>query len=165
MASPKPNTNTNGETPVNLSKTETLIEGKVPITKAIKKLRFIFDGKELKCLAKRTPTRVSKNSEKPQLPKRRRRTKLHVPPSPPDLPEDIRNSIREMYGIQEVFVIQKSLYESDVKQDKNKVSMPLSQINPDFLKETEREALDQQKPIGVQLDIIYYIIYKIIFYT
>ncbi|XP_030964940.1 B3 domain-containing protein At2g31420-like [Quercus lobata] len=28
--------------------------------------------------------------------------------------------------------------------------MPLSQINPDFLKETEREALDQQKPIGVQ---------------
>ena len=150
MASPKPNTNTNGETPVNLSKTETLIEGKVPITKAIKKLRFIFDGKELKSLAKRTPTRVSKNSEKPQLPKRRRRTKLHVPPSPPDLPEDIRNSIREMYGIQEVFVIQKSLYESDVKQEKNKVSMPLSQINPYFLKETEREALDQQKPIGVQ---------------
>ena len=73
-----------------------------------------------------------------------------MPPSPPDLPEDIRNSIREMYGIQEVFVIQKSLYESDVKQEKNKVSMPLSQINPYFLKETEREALDQQKPIGVQ---------------
>ena len=73
-----------------------------------------------------------------------------MPPSPPDLPEDIRNRIREMHGTQEVFVIQKSLYESDLRRDKNKVSMPLSQINPDFLKETERETLDQQKPIGVQ---------------
>ena len=63
---------------------------------------------------------------------------------------DIRNRIREMHGTQEVFVIQKSLYDFDVKRDKNKVSMPLSQINPDFFKETEREALDQQKPIGVQ---------------
>nr|POF04293.1 hypothetical protein CFP56_16350 [Quercus suber] len=109
LASPKPNTNNNGETPVNLSKTEILIDGKVPITKAVKKLRFIFDGKELKSPAKRTHTSVSKNSEKPQPPKRRRRTNLHVPPSPPDLPEDIRNSIREMYGTQEVFIIQKSL--------------------------------------------------------
>ncbi|KAL0009557.1 hypothetical protein SO802_011059 [Lithocarpus litseifolius] len=150
LASPKPDTNANGETPVNLSNNESLIEGKVPITKAIKKLRFILNGKELKSPAKRTHTGVSKNNEKPQPPKSRRRTKLHVPPSPPDLPEDIGNHIREMCRTQEVFVIQKSLYESDVKRDKKKVSMPLSQINPDFLKETEREALDQQKPIGVQ---------------
>ena len=68
---------------------------------------------------------------------------MHVPSSPLNLPEDIRNRIREMHGTQEVFVIQKSLYEFDVKRDKNMVSMPLSQINPDFLKETEREALDQ----------------------
>ena len=57
MASPKPDTNANGETPIILSKTKTLIEGKVPITKPIKKLHFIFDGKELKSLAKRTRTK------------------------------------------------------------------------------------------------------------
>ncbi|KAL0009566.1 hypothetical protein SO802_011068 [Lithocarpus litseifolius] len=122
LASPKPDTNANGETPVNLSNNESLIKGKVPITKAIKKLRFILNGKELKSPAKRTHTSVSKNNEKPQPPKRRRRTKLHVPPSPPDLPEDIGNHIREMHRTQEVFVIQKSLYESDVKRDKKKVA-------------------------------------------
>lgn len=52
LASPKPSTNTNGETPVILSRTETLIEGKVSMTKPVKKLRFIFDGKELKSPAK-----------------------------------------------------------------------------------------------------------------
>ena len=114
MATPKPDTNANGETPIILSKTETLIEGKVPITKPIKKLHFIFDGKELKSLAKCTHTNVSKNNAKPQPPKRRS-SKRHVPSSPPNLPEDIRNRIREMHGTQEVFVIQKSLYEFDVK--------------------------------------------------
>uniref|UniRef100_A0A7N2RDB1 Uncharacterized protein n=1 Tax=Quercus lobata TaxID=97700 RepID=A0A7N2RDB1_QUELO len=48
LASPKPDTNTNGETPVILSKSETLVKGKMPMTKPVKKLRFIFGGKELK---------------------------------------------------------------------------------------------------------------------
>ena len=44
LALSKPDTNTSGETPVILSKSETLVKGKM----SMKKLRFIFDGKELK---------------------------------------------------------------------------------------------------------------------
>ena len=48
LALSKPDTNTSSETPVILSKSETLVKGKMPMTKPVKKLRFIFDGKELK---------------------------------------------------------------------------------------------------------------------
>ena len=114
LASPKPNTNANGETPVILSKTKILIEGKVPITKPVKKLRFIIDGKEFKSPAKHTHTNVSKIM-KNHSHQREGGVPICMSSPPPDLPADIMNRIREMHGTQEVFVNQKSLYEFDVK--------------------------------------------------
>lgn len=131
VALPKPDTPANDETQVVLSKSESLlIEGEVPMTKPAvkpKKLRILCNGELFKSSsAMPTPPNVN--------PPRR-------------LPESIRNRIDEMRVTKEILVIRKTLFDSDVNPVHCKMSMPVSQTNPDFSREVEIEieSLNQEK--------------------
>ena len=50
-----------------------------------------------------------------------------------------------MGGTQLVLVIQKPLAKTDLNRHNSQLSMPLSQINGSFLREAEKEYLDQQQ--------------------
>ena len=54
-----------------------------------------------------------------------------------------------MGGTQLVLVIQKPLTKTDLNRHNARLSMPLSQINGSFLREAEREYLDQQQAMEV----------------
>ncbi|KAL4615060.1 hypothetical protein ACB092_07G097100 [Castanea dentata] len=131
VALPKPDTQANDETQVVLSKSESLlIEGEVPMTKPAvkpKKLRILCNGKLFKS-SSAMPTPPSVN------PPRR-------------LPESIRNRFDGMRVTREILVIRKTLFDSDVNPIHCKMSMPVSQTNPDFSREVEieRESLNQEK--------------------
>ncbi|KAK9988822.1 hypothetical protein SO802_029061 [Lithocarpus litseifolius] len=128
VALPKPDTQANDEAQVVLSKSESLlIEGEVPMTEPAvvkpKKLRILCNEKLFKSSSA-----------------------MPTPPNPPRrLPESIRNRINGMRITREVLVIRKTLFDSDVKPGHCKISMPVSQTNPDFSREVERESLNQEK--------------------
>jgi hypothetical protein len=92
-----------------------------------------------------------KKEEKPKM--RSERSKLDMPTlpnPPPDLPEEFKNRIKAMGGTQVVLVIQKALYDTDLKTNNSRLSMPLRQINGDFLRVDERTSLAQQNEMRVQ---------------
>ena len=127
VALPKPNTQANDEAQVVLSTSESLlIEGEVPMTEPAvkpKKLRILCNGKLFKSSSA-----------------------MPTPPNPPRrLPESIRNRINGMRVTREVLVIRKTLFDTDVNPSQCKLSMPVSQTNPDFSREVKRESLSQKK--------------------
>ncbi|KAL4615047.1 hypothetical protein ACB092_07G096200 [Castanea dentata] len=67
----------------------------------------------------------------------------------PKLTQNFQNIIYTMGGTQLVLVIQKPLTKTDLNRHNARLSMPLSQINGSFLREAEREYLDQQQAMGV----------------
>nr|POE80099.1 structural maintenance of chromosomes protein 4 [Quercus suber] len=67
----------------------------------------------------------------------------------PKLPQNFQNIIDTMGGTQLVLVIQKPLTKTDLNRHNARLSMPLSQINGSFLREAEREYLDQQQAMEV----------------
>nr|POF09230.1 hypothetical protein CFP56_18103 [Quercus suber] len=122
VALPKPDTQANDEAQVVLSKSESLLIEGEPAVKP-KKLRILCNGKLFKSSsAMPTPPNVN--------PPRR-------------LPESIRNRINGMRVTREVLVIRKTFFDSDVNPGHCKISMPISQTNPDFEREVERESLSQ----------------------
>ncbi|KAK9988847.1 hypothetical protein SO802_029086 [Lithocarpus litseifolius] len=67
----------------------------------------------------------------------------------PKLPQNFQNMMDTMGGTQLVLVIQKPLTKTDLNRHNARLSMPLSQINGSFLREAEREYLDQQQAMEV----------------
>uniref|UniRef100_A0A7N0TT61 TF-B3 domain-containing protein n=1 Tax=Kalanchoe fedtschenkoi TaxID=63787 RepID=A0A7N0TT61_KALFE len=63
------------------------------------------------------------------------------PHPPPDLPDNFREMIERMGGVNPVLVIQKGLFQSDLKPDQNRLSIPERAIKNKFLKEEEEELL------------------------
>ncbi|XP_062153233.1 B3 domain-containing protein At3g25182-like [Alnus glutinosa] len=93
----------------------------------------------------------NKKEDKPNM--RSKRSKLDMPTLPnlpPDLPEEFKNRIEAMGGTQVILVIQKALYDTDLKTNNSRLSMPLRQINGDFLRENERQSLAQQNEMKVR---------------
>ena len=136
VALPKPDTQANDEAQaqVVLSMSESLlIEGEVPMTEPAvkpKKLHILCNGKLFKSSSA-----------------------MPAPPNPPRrLPESIRNRINGMRVTGEVLVIRKTLFDTDVNPGQCKLSMPVSQTNPDFSREVERESLSQKK---AALDVLF----------
>jgi hypothetical protein len=85
-----------------------------------------------------------KYKNKEEHPRRRSKLDMHAPP---ELPEEMKKRIKEMGGTKVQMVIQKGLFKSDTKR--NRVSMPFSQINNEFLTEAERKYLAEQNEIQV----------------
>jgi len=73
-----------------------------------------------------------------------------LPNPPPNLREEFKHRIKAMGGTKVVMVIQKALFENDLTQSNDRLSMPFSKINKGFLRESEREYLEQQNTMDVQ---------------
>ncbi|EXB80468.1 hypothetical protein L484_004375 [Morus notabilis] len=60
----------------------------------------------------------------------------------PDMPKELRDLIREKRGYDVKLIIEKELYDTDVKKAQNRLSMPLKQIlSDDFLNQKEKTIL------------------------
>ncbi|XP_059432626.1 B3 domain-containing protein At2g31420-like [Corylus avellana] len=75
-----------------------------------------------------------------------------LPNPPPDLPEEVNNRIKAVDGTEVIMVIQKHLTNTDLDRDKCRVSIPFGKINRDFLREREKDLLDQQ----ISLEVPFY---------
>jgi hypothetical protein len=65
-----------------------------------------------------------------------------LPNPPPNLREEFRHRIKAMGGTKVVMVIQKALFENDLTQSNDRLSMPFSKINKGVLRKSEREILN-----------------------
>lgn len=77
--------------------------------------------------------------------------------SPPELPEEIKNCIRELNGTNTKFFMHKTLFNTDVEPNNNHLSMPLKKIECEFLNQAEKEMLDERndkKLVGLKVKVI-----------
>jgi hypothetical protein len=85
--------------------------------------------------------------------KRRKLVMATLPMPPPDLPEELKERIKALggSGTQVDLVIQKSLYDSDLRPNNNRLSMPFKQIinKQGFLREEERKDVAKRKAMTV----------------
>ena len=97
-------------------------------------------------------TQRKKQSWKPRLPIKRFKTAIPPGPNPPpDLPQEFKEVIKKMGGRDELLVIQKKLFKTDITKNNNRFSIPLRQIvRTDFLNEEEKEKLRAGQEIRVQ---------------
>jgi hypothetical protein len=65
-----------------------------------------------------------------------------LPNPSPDLPEEFKYRIKAMGGTQVVMVIQKMLFETNLKKNNGCLSMPFNKTNKGFLRESKREHLE-----------------------
>ncbi|KAK6925996.1 B3 domain-containing protein At2g31720-like [Dillenia turbinata] len=77
------------------------------------------------------------------LKKRRKVSRGNGLDPPPDLPEEFKNRIEELGGTTVTLVIQKRLFESVLKKQLNRFSIPLSQVKTEFLREDEKMKLQK----------------------
>ncbi|KAJ8751304.1 hypothetical protein K2173_016486 [Erythroxylum novogranatense] len=62
---------------------------------------------------------------------------------PPDMPQEFKNRIQEMGGTEVELIIQKPLFETDLKKGEGRMSVPANQIQcHDFLTDEEKELLN-----------------------
>ena len=103
----------------------------VPVSKRVR----LGDKDEL-CLE----TKKKKQSWKSRLPIKA--AILLGPNPPPDLPPKFQDTIKVMGGRDELLVIQKKLFKTDITKGNNRFSIPLRQIMwTDFLNEEEKVKL------------------------
>ena len=83
--------------------------------------------------------------------KRQKLVMATLPMPQPDLPEKFKERIKALggSGTQVELVIQKALYDSDLRPNNNRLSMPFKQINEGFLREEERKDLAKRKAMIV----------------
>lgn len=85
----------------------------------------------------------SKIEEKPNY-RKNKRSKLRVPVEL-NLPFEYKNFIKAVNGFEELLLIPKALYPTDIAKMENRLSMPLGQIRAKFLREEEKQDLDQHQ--------------------
>ncbi|KAF2293381.1 hypothetical protein GH714_001106 [Hevea brasiliensis] len=73
--------------------------------------------------------------------------------TPPDLPQEFKKKIKEMHGTELQLVIQKAITDTDTQDAQSRLSMPKRQILCEFLKEVEREKLEKNEEMKVQIMI------------
>ncbi|KAM7528180.1 hypothetical protein LguiB_031590 [Lonicera macranthoides] len=74
-------------------------------------------------------------------PKKKTNKKISTRDSPPPLPQKYREKVNAMRGSEPVLVIQKRLFNSDLTQQLNRLSIPHKQIMAKFLTDEEKENL------------------------
>ncbi|CAL0299021.1 unnamed protein product [Lupinus luteus] len=87
-----------------------------------------------------------------KAPKKRRRYNIVVEAAPSEMPQEFINKINEMGGNETVLLITKSLFDSDLSDQQNRLSIPSKQIkNMNFLREGEVEDLEGGNSMEVKL--------------
>ncbi|KAI4305190.1 hypothetical protein L6164_028573 [Bauhinia variegata] len=135
-------------------------KGRSSVHKARTKVVFSIDfqGKRLtrkRCCNKEEPM----EGEKVEPSKKKRKMNMPKPElekSPPDLSIEFKDMIRKLEGTDLRFLMQKYLYGTDVNMNNNRLSMPKSQIQCEFLSENEKAILDERegdkgRPSGVEV--------------
>ncbi|XP_019427204.1 PREDICTED: uncharacterized protein LOC109335526 [Lupinus angustifolius] len=85
--------------------------------------------------------------------KKRQRFNVVVEAAPSELPQEFIDKINEMGGNETTLLITKSLFDSDLNEQQNRLSIPSKQIeNVNFLREGELEDLEGGKCIEVGYD-------------
>ncbi|XP_050919530.1 B3 domain-containing protein At3g25182-like [Lathyrus oleraceus] len=86
----------------------------------------------------------------------RRKETLSSPP--PELPTHVNNMIKVLDGNDIKYIMHKTLFNSDLSYNNNRLSMPITQIKSDFLTEIEKATLetrDQEgKPVGLKVTVL-----------
>ncbi|CAL0333602.1 unnamed protein product [Lupinus luteus] len=98
------------------------------------------------------PFKAPPNKSVASCSKKRRRYNVVVEAAPSELPQDFKDKISEMGGNETTLLISKSLFDSDLSEQQNRLSIPSKQIkNINFLREGELEDLEEGKSIVVKL--------------
>ncbi|CAL5197088.1 unnamed protein product [Lathyrus oleraceus] len=86
----------------------------------------------------------------------RREETLSSPP--PELPTHVNNMTKVLDGSDIKYIMHKTLFNSDLSYNNNRLSMPITQIKYDFLTEIEKATLetrDQEgKPVGLKVTML-----------
>ncbi|KAL2326118.1 hypothetical protein Fmac_025176 [Flemingia macrophylla] len=87
--------------------------------------------------------------------------KIKIEHSSPILPAEFESWVKELNGDNVTFLMQKTLFHSDLDTNKNRLSMPINKIKTDFLTETEITKLEERedtngkgKLLGVEVQVL-----------
>ncbi|KAL4337871.1 hypothetical protein HN51_047970 [Arachis hypogaea] len=82
----------------------------------------------------------------------KKESKKPINQEPSELPQNFKNLISDMGGSRITLLIQKTLYQSDLDPQQNRLSIPSQQVkDKDFLLPTELESLEEKNGIKVKL--------------
>ncbi|KAL5063221.1 hypothetical protein RYX36_024970 [Vicia faba] len=77
---------------------------------------------------------------------------------PPELPSHVNDMIKVLNGSDIKYIMCKELFKSDLNNNLNRLSMPITQIKSDFLTEIEKATLEtrdqEEKPIGIKVTVL-----------
>ncbi|OIV90262.1 hypothetical protein TanjilG_11990 [Lupinus angustifolius] len=98
------------------------------------------------------PVKPPPNKSAASSSKKRQRFNLVVVAAPSELPQEFIDKINEMGGNETTLLITKSLFDSDLNEQQNRLSIPSKQIkNENFVREGELDDLEGGKCIEVKL--------------
>ncbi|XP_057418267.1 B3 domain-containing protein At2g24670-like [Lotus japonicus] len=87
--------------------------------------------------------------EIPPKPAKKKSRKKIASENVQELPIEIRNRIEELNGTNTQFLMSKKLYNTDVKANNNRLSMPENSIKCEFLTEAEKKSTAEQQGVDV----------------
>jgi hypothetical protein len=101
--------------------------------------------------------RVKPKSTKKMEPKKQDKEKLSSPP--PILPIDVEIKIKELNGTDIKHIMCKKLFASDLRDDQNRLLMPLKEVKVDFLTDVEKDVAlarkdGNNKPVGLEVIVL-----------
>ncbi|CAK9146666.1 unnamed protein product [Ilex paraguariensis] len=98
------------------------------------------------CLKRRRHERKHADQEETRAKKKVRRNMTAIPEILPlNLPVQFKNLIQNMGGSQEMLIIQKPLYKTDLSRNHGRLSIPRKQIKNDFLTPEEKMLLNESE--------------------
>ena len=101
---------------------------------------------------KRTKPKTTRKAE----PRKQDKVNLALPP--PILPINIKNKIKELNGTDIRYIMSKKLFASDIKDDQNRLLMPLKEHELNFLTKDEKKTLgtkdENDKPVGLEVIVL-----------
>ncbi|KAL7250549.1 hypothetical protein ACSBR1_012554 [Camellia fascicularis] len=80
--------------------------------------------------------------DKEKVMRKKKRMIVKAPAVSPELPAEFKNHIESLNGTELNFVIEKSLYSTDLNHNHRHLSLPLSQIDNGFLTREEKDLLE-----------------------
>ncbi|KAJ8761381.1 hypothetical protein K2173_001511 [Erythroxylum novogranatense] len=100
-----------------------------------------FNVRDARKRSKTTPVAASHGNKKERVKQQKGRVSGANPP--PDMPGEFKNRIQEMGGTVVELIIQKPLFETDLKKGEGRLSIPANQIQShNFLTDEEKELLN-----------------------
>ncbi|KAK7360409.1 hypothetical protein VNO77_02401 [Canavalia gladiata] len=127
------------------------------VHKLLSKLLNESETENTKSMRRKRSRKIKETQEDERMMEKNKKAKHEAPP--PELATVFKNRIAELNGEDIKFLMHKTLFMSDLEQNNNRLSMPLSKFMCEFLTEAEKANLEERngakgRPQGLEVTVL-----------